>query len=273
MEDEKIKIGIEEIQNIKMTHEEKEDILGNILSSPIEIAKPIRSPYSFVSMLSRSSLFYVAIFCLIVLGGGGATFNYFQNQKNGYNSDTLATIRGQALVKNIENKNIQNSQIAKNDTEKKNITSENIDTSATKILGYAKDKNPVGSPVSSPPPSGTVSQNTNTGTMGLSSPLVSNIVTTDSFATCLKDKGAVFYGAFWCPHCQDQKKEFGSSAKLLPYIECSTPDGQAQTQICTDKKIEGYPTWIFADGSKLTGKATFEQLADKTSCPLPTNNQ
>ncbi|MEI8175226.1 MAG: thioredoxin domain-containing protein, partial [bacterium] len=91
----------------------------------------------------------------------------------------------------------------------------------------------------------------------------------DAFATCLKDKGAVFYGAFWCPHCQAQKKEFGSSAKLLPYVECSTPDGQAQTQICIDKKIEGYPTWVFADGSKLTGAITLQQLADKTSCPLP----
>ena len=97
----------------------------------------------------------------------------------------------------------------------------------------------------------------------------SSKVNYDAFATCLKDKGAVFYGAFWCPHCQAQKKEFGSSAKLLPYVECSTPDGQAQTQICIDKKIEGYPTWIFADGSKLTGETSFQQLADKTTCPLP----
>ncbi len=28
----------------------------------------------------------------------------------------------------------------------------------------------------------------------------------DAFAQYLKDKGAVFYSAFWCPHCQDQKK-------------------------------------------------------------------
>ena len=30
----------------------------------------------------------------------------------------------------------------------------------------------------------------------------------DQFALCLGDKGAVFYGAFWCPHCQNQKKMF-----------------------------------------------------------------
>jgi hypothetical protein len=92
----------------------------------------------------------------------------------------------------------------------------------------------------------------------------------DAFATCLKDKGATFYGAFWCTHCQAEKKLFGSSEKLLPYVECSTPDGGSQTQICKDKNIQGYPTWIFADGSILTGEIPLATLADKTSCPLPT---
>jgi thiol-disulfide isomerase/thioredoxin len=91
----------------------------------------------------------------------------------------------------------------------------------------------------------------------------------DTFAQCLKDKGAVFYGAFWCPHCQATKKLFGSSAKLLPYVECSNPDGQSQNQTCNDKKIASYPTWEFADGSRLTGELTLQQLADKTSCVLP----
>ena len=27
----------------------------------------------------------------------------------------------------------------------------------------------------------------------------------DTFAKCIKDRGAIFYGAFWCPHCQAQK--------------------------------------------------------------------
>ena len=91
----------------------------------------------------------------------------------------------------------------------------------------------------------------------------------DEFAVCLKDQGAVFYGAFWCTHCQAQKKMFGTSQKLLPYIECSTPDGRGQLQICKDKNIESYPTWEFADGSRLTGEVPLEQLAEKTSCTLP----
>lgn len=91
----------------------------------------------------------------------------------------------------------------------------------------------------------------------------------DVFAQCLKDQGAIFYGAFWCPHCQAQKKMFGSSAKLLPYVECSTLDGKSQVPACTEKNISGYPTWEFADGSRLSGEVPLSQLAEKTGCVLP----
>ncbi len=91
----------------------------------------------------------------------------------------------------------------------------------------------------------------------------------DAFAECLKDKDAVFYGAFWCPHCQNQKALFGKSAKLLPYVECSAPDGRSNLPICREKKIEGYPTWIFADGERKSGEISLEELAEKTGCALP----
>jgi hypothetical protein len=91
----------------------------------------------------------------------------------------------------------------------------------------------------------------------------------DAFATCLKDKGAIFYGAFWCPHCVNNKELFGSSKTLLPYVECSTPDGKDQTQICKDQKITGYPTWKFADGTELSGEVQLVTLAEKTACVLP----
>jgi len=91
----------------------------------------------------------------------------------------------------------------------------------------------------------------------------------DGFAQCLKDKGAIFYGAFWCPHCQNQKKLFGRSAKLLPYVECSNPNGQGQLQVCIDNAIKGYPTWGFADKSRLDGEVPLATLAEKTACVLP----
>lgn len=90
----------------------------------------------------------------------------------------------------------------------------------------------------------------------------------DTFAQCLSDAGAKFYGAFWCPHCQEQKALFKKSEKL-PYIECSTPDGEGQNQICIDKGITGYPTWKFADGTELNGVQQFSALAEKTNCPIP----
>ncbi|MEK7194584.1 MAG: hypothetical protein AAB660_02765 [Patescibacteria group bacterium] len=91
----------------------------------------------------------------------------------------------------------------------------------------------------------------------------------DTFATCLRDSGTKFYGAFWCPHCQKQKAMFGKSAGLLPYIECSTPNGQGTLQVCKDAKIEGYPTWVFPDTSRLSGEIELKTLAEKTSCELP----
>ena len=90
----------------------------------------------------------------------------------------------------------------------------------------------------------------------------------DTFATCLKDSGTKFYGAFWCPHCQNQKALFGSSAKLLPYIECSPANGRGQLPVCTDAGIEGYPTWEFEDGTKMSSIMTPQQLAEKTGCEI-----
>ncbi len=91
----------------------------------------------------------------------------------------------------------------------------------------------------------------------------------DSFAQCLKEKEAIFYGAFWCPHCHEQKTLFGRSAKYLPYTECSTPDSKGQTQVCKDAGVESYPTWKFPNEDLVVGVKTLEELAGKTGCVLP----
>jgi hypothetical protein len=89
----------------------------------------------------------------------------------------------------------------------------------------------------------------------------------DAFAQCLTESGAKEYGAFWCPHCSDQKKMFGSSWEYVTYIECSNPD-KTQNQTCQEAGIESYPTWEFGDGSRVSGLLSFEQLAEKTACLL-----
>lgn len=91
----------------------------------------------------------------------------------------------------------------------------------------------------------------------------------DGFATCIKDSGATFYGAFWCPHCQAQKAMFKKSANKLPYVECSERDGKTQTQVCIDAGVKSYPTWKFKDGTTEEGTLSLEKLAEKTSCIIP----
>jgi thiol-disulfide isomerase/thioredoxin len=90
----------------------------------------------------------------------------------------------------------------------------------------------------------------------------------DGFASCIAESKAVFYGAFWCPHCQSQKALFGKSAKNLPYVECSTPDGQGQTAECKAAGIQSYPTWRFADGTEKNGELSLATLASSTACVL-----
>ena len=91
----------------------------------------------------------------------------------------------------------------------------------------------------------------------------------DAFASCLADSGTKYYGAFCCPNCKNQEAMFGSSARLLPRIECSTPDGRGQLPVCQDAKIQGYPTWEFVDGTRDSGTQTLELLSERTNCPLP----
>jgi len=91
-----------------------------------------------------------------------------------------------------------------------------------------------------------------------------------ALAECITKSGAKFYGAFWCPHCQDQKglfqTLFSSADKKLPYVECSTPDSNGQLQVCQDIGIKVYPTWKFSDGTTHEGGMTLQELADKTKC-------
>ena len=89
-----------------------------------------------------------------------------------------------------------------------------------------------------------------------------------TLAQCLTDQGFKLYGAFWCGHCKDQKDMFGAAASLLNYVECSTPDGNDQTEVCQQAGIESYPTWEFPDGTKTPGVITLKQLITASGCPI-----
>ena len=90
----------------------------------------------------------------------------------------------------------------------------------------------------------------------------------DDFAKCLTDNGVKMYGAFWCPHCNNQKEMFGNSWKFVNYIECSLPS-RAQNDLCKNAGIQAYPTWEFSDGNRIERELTFESLSKNSNCKLP----
>ena len=46
------------------------------------------------------------------------------------------------------------------------------------------------------------------------------------------------YGAYWCSHCNNQKKTFGNEAySAIPYIECDKEGFNSQNTLCKEKKV------------------------------------
>jgi hypothetical protein len=91
----------------------------------------------------------------------------------------------------------------------------------------------------------------------------------DAFAKCLTAKQAKMYGAYWCPHCEDQKEKFGSSFQYAPYIECGIKGSKGIEPVCTQAEIKRFPTWVFADGTRVEGAHELQFLAEATGCSLP----
>ena len=139
MENENLEKGIKEIQNIQMTALEKENMLKSILNNTVPITKtrPIKSPYSFISMF-RSPVFYYAVLFIMVAGISGSGI-YFKNQKN-INPNNLAYIPNYNNSINPENIgqkiSINNIQPQENSPSEGNTNKYN-----GKIIGYLDKKN------------------------------------------------------------------------------------------------------------------------------------
>jgi uncharacterized membrane protein len=74
--------------------------------------------------------------------------------------------------------------------------------------------------------------------------------------------GAKEYGAFWCPHCYEQKQLFGKEAeKELNYVECDPQGNNPQTQACKDAGVKGFPSWNIK-GQMTSGTLSLEKLAE-----------
>ena len=96
------------------------------------------------------------------------------------------------------------------------------------------------------------------------------IVTSEStkesieFAKYLYENGVVKYSAYWCPNCLIQSELFGKQAyKELNVVECARDGKNSQTQLCIDKKIQGFPSWEI-NGKIILGVLTLKELSDLT---------
>ena len=85
-----------------------------------------------------------------------------------------------------------------------------------------------------------------------------------ALAKYLKNNGVVKYSAYWCPNCLDQSELFGKEAyKELNVVECARDGKNSQTQLCIDKKIQGFPSWEI-NGKIIIGVKTLKELSKLT---------
>ena len=82
-----------------------------------------------------------------------------------------------------------------------------------------------------------------------------------ALAKHLTATGAKKYGAFWCPHCYDQKQLFGKEAFAeVNYLECDPKGENPQREACLAAGIQSFPTWEI-DGKFYPGTKTLAELA------------
>ncbi|NJN73664.1 MAG: vitamin K epoxide reductase family protein [Limnothrix sp. RL_2_0] len=83
-----------------------------------------------------------------------------------------------------------------------------------------------------------------------------------SLAEHLTEIGAIKYGAYWCPHCYEQKQLFGPEAfSKINYIECAEGGKDPQPDLCTAANLEGFPTWDI-NGERYSGTQSLQKLSE-----------
>jgi hypothetical protein len=91
----------------------------------------------------------------------------------------------------------------------------------------------------------------------------------NAFARCLAAKQVKMYGAYWCPHCADQKELFGRSFQYVPYTECGIRGSREESAGCVQVGVKHFPTSQFADGERREGTISLQLLSEKAGCSLP----
>ncbi|NJK67537.1 MAG: vitamin K epoxide reductase family protein [Microcoleus sp. CSU_2_2] len=96
-----------------------------------------------------------------------------------------------------------------------------------------------------------------------------------ALARHLRQIGAKEYGAYWCPHCHDQKMLFGKeAAKFVDYVECDPKGKNSRSELCqaASANIKGFPTWEI-NGQFYSGTQSLDKLAELSGYSGPRNFQ
>ena len=91
----------------------------------------------------------------------------------------------------------------------------------------------------------------------------------DGFAKCLATRQAKMYGLYWCPHCIEQKEEFGAAFHYVNYQECAIKGSSEMAAACKIAGVKLFPSWQFGQEPPKEGVLSLEALSDKTGCSLP----
>ncbi len=94
----------------------------------------------------------------------------------------------------------------------------------------------------------------------------------------LKATGAKMYGAYWCPHCCEQKQLFGKEAmKEFTYVECADDGKNSEAKACAAARPDiekqtgqnfGFPTWEVG-GKFYAGRQVLADLAKNSGYTGP----
>ncbi len=89
-----------------------------------------------------------------------------------------------------------------------------------------------------------------------------------AFAKALDQAGVTFYGAAWCPFCNQQKALFGDGKEELPFVEVTNPD-RTLNAVGQANNITTFPTWEFPDNTRATGVLSLQELSTRSGVAIP----
>ncbi len=76
------------------------------------------------------------------------------------------------------------------------------------------------------------------------------------------------YGTNRCSHCNNQKEAFGYEAfSKINFVDCDRNKNS-----CELAGVQGFPTWVLGDKTKLEGEQSLEKLAEAAGCEYMTSN-